>query len=79
MVNNNSTFSIGDLVIVYNCIEHQKEGGLDLPEGNDKYYQKAIIINVRKDKKYGDWLADVKFESGLVSNGHFQRGIKSYT
>ena len=69
-------FVIGDIAIVFNPTEWLKTG--DLPEGDGIYYQKAVVLDTYKDK-YGDWLADVKFDSGLESNGHFQSGMKNYT
>lgn len=65
-------FSINDRVIAFNSVEWSVTG--DLAEGNDKYFQEAIVLNSRQ--KDGVWLVDVKFDSGLVSNGHFQSTIK---
>jgi len=69
-------FKKGDRAIVFNSKEWEKTR--DLPEGNEVYYQKATVFNVRKrNSKYGsEWLADVKFDSGLISHGHFQRCMK---
>lgn len=71
MVEDNE-LKVGDTVIVFNDIEWSKTG--DLPEGNDKYFQKAKILNLRFEK---EWLADVEFEGGRISKGHFVSGIKS--
>lgn len=68
-----SIFQTSDKVIVFNNREWMKTK--DLPEGNDKYYQKATVLSVEKDK-YGEWLADVLFDDGIESKGHFQSGIK---
>ena len=69
-------FKVGDYGIFYNVIQHQNDnGGIDLPEGNGKYMQRALVLNVRQDK-YGRDLADVRFPSGLESRGHFQDHIQ---
>lgn len=68
-------FKIGDKVIVFNCIEWNKT--MDLPNGNDMYYQVATILNLRKSSR-NEPLADVLFENGLLSNGHFTHGISLY-
>lgn len=62
-------FKIGDNVIAFNSNEWLKTG--DLPEGNDRYYQKAIIVKIRKSKKSETLIADIIFENGSKSNGHF--------
>lgn len=67
----NCAFKAGENVIVFNDTRWRKTG--DLREGNDVYFQKAKILKLRYSK---EWLADVKFESGQISNGHFVRGIK---
>ena len=65
-------FKEGQTVIVFNCIEWNKTG--DLPEGNEKYFQRAKILKIRYNK---EWLVDVIFEESLlISKGHFLRCIK---
>lgn len=63
---------VGQNVIVFNSIEWSKTG--DKPDGNEVYWQKAKILKFRHNK--GEQIADVEFESGLKSNGHFVRCIK---
>ena len=65
-------FSVGDLVIAFNDTEWSKTG--DLPEGNDKYFQKAIILKFRRSKNEED-ITDVVFENGQQSNGHFLNNL----
>jgi len=68
----NCDFVVGQNAIVFNNTEWSKTGDIDK---NQIYFQKATILNLRyKD----EWLADVQFESGLKSNGHFVRGIKHF-
>ena len=67
-------FKTSDRVVVFNSTEWSKTG--DLPQGNEEYYQPATVLKVRKSIKYGEWLADVLFDNGLMSNGHFQSGMK---
>ena len=70
-----SRFAVGDYGIFYNINQHKKDnGGYDLKEGNGKYWQRALVINTRKDN-YGRWLADVLFD-GVESRGHFQDSIE---
>ena len=68
-----STFKPCDFAIVFNAKEWNKT--YDLPEGNQVYFQRAKIIKVEKNG-YGEWLADVIFDSGLESKGHFQDCMK---
>ena len=69
----NCAFKVGENIIVFNDTRWRKTG--DLKEGNDVYFQKAKILRLRL--RYNkEWLADVEFESGQISNGHFVRGIK---
>jgi hypothetical protein len=66
-----SAFSEGQEVIVFNATEWSKVG--DTPDGNRRFWQRAVILGLRFS---GEWLADVRFGSGLVSCGHFVRGIQ---
>ena len=68
---NHCAFKKGDNVIAFNYRDWSKTG--DLPEGNNKYWQEAKILKLRFTD---EWLADLKFENGLISNGHFVRGIE---
>jgi len=67
-----STYWKDDKVIVFNSQKWSKTGDIG---DNSQFYQNATVNSVRKDKE-GRWLADVTFENGTVSNGHFQDGIK---
>lgn len=69
--NTECNFKIGDNVIAFNYRDWCKVG--NLPEGNTKYLQRATILKL---KYVGEWLADLKFENGLISNGHFIKGIE---
>jgi len=62
-------FEVGQNAIVFNNTEWSKTGDI---EQNQMYWQEAKILNLRYKN---EWLADVEFESGLKSNGHFVRGI----
>lgn len=66
-----SAFSEGQEVIVFNATEWSKVG--DTPDDNRRFWQKAVILGLRFSC---EWLADVRFGSGLVSRGHFVRGIR---
>jgi hypothetical protein len=68
-----SAFSEGQDVIVFNAIEWGKCG--DTPDGNLRFWQHATILGLRFS---GEWLADVRFASGLISRGHFVRGIRHW-
>jgi len=61
-------FKTGDTVIAFNSIEWSKTGDVG---NNHQFWQKAIIIKTRRDAT-GRPVADLKFEDGLISNGHFQ-------
>ena len=65
-------FKVEDIVTAFNSIEWSKTG--DLPEGNDVYYQKAKILKLRYVKN--EQVADLEFESGLISHGHFVRVLE---
>lgn len=66
-------FKEGDLITVFNSKEWGKTG--DLPEGNNRYFQPAIILKLRKDIKGKEDVADVVFENGEQSKGHFLNTI----
>ena len=70
-----SKFNIGDIVLAFNSIEWSKIG--DLSETNHEFQQKATVLKVRKVSS-DIWVADLRFESGLKSNGHFQNTLKYY-
>ena len=65
-------FKTGDNVIAFNAIEWFKNGDI---ENNDMYYQNAVIFKTRRDK-HGRPIADLKFENGLISHGHFQDALE---
>lgn len=65
-------FKVGDCAIIFNSKEWMKTGDVG---NNSRFWQRAIILNIRKDKS-GELLADVRFENGVESKGHFLDGIK---
>ena len=64
---------VGDKVIAFNSNEWFKEGDVD---DNSKFYQEAEIINIRHRYKTGNGLVDLKFDNGMISNGHFIHTVK---
>ena len=69
-----SAFKIGEQAIVFDCNTWLKSGDIG---NNEKYYIEAKVIRVRKSKEYPyEWLADVKFNDGHISRGHFQSGMR---
>lgn len=69
-----SAFKIGEQAIVFDCNTWLKSGDVG---NNEKYYIEAKVIRVRKSKEYPyEWLADVKFNDGHISRGHFQSGMR---
>lgn len=66
-----SAFFKGQEVVVFNATEWSRVG--DTPDGNRRFWQRATILGLRFS---GEWLADVRFGSGLVSRGHFVRCIR---
>jgi len=69
-INEENKLNEGDIVRAFNGAEWSKTG--DLPEGNEKYYQKATILRIRTSKS-GEKVGDVLFKNGKESNGHFLR------
>ena len=63
---------LNDIVTAFNSIEWSKTG--DLPEGNGVYYQEAKILDLRYVNNVQ--VADLEFESGLISHGHFVHVLK---
>jgi len=63
---------VGDKVIAFNCKEWMKTGDVG---HNEKYWQSAKVIETRKSKR-GELIADVLFDNGTYSRGHFQDGLK---
>ena len=69
-----SPFKVNDIVKVFDGDEWLHCGDIG---DNSCYYKPATITKVRKEKESPhEWLADVLFDYGQQSNGHFQSGIK---
>ncbi len=62
---------VGENVIVFNSIEWAKIGDIG---DNSMLWQNAKINKVRYENFV--WLADVTFENGKISHGHYVEGIK---
>lgn len=71
--NKPSEYNVDDKVIVFDADDWNKVGG-DVGD-NSCFYKPAVVVNTHKNL-YEEWLADVVFEDGRRSNGHFQTGIK---
>lgn len=69
---NDYTLKTGDSVKGFNSNEWSKIGDVG---NNDQFWQKATVIKTRRDK-YGSPIADLEFENGKVSHGHFQHLLK---
>lgn len=67
---------IGSVVMAFNAIEWSKTG--DTSDFNERFWQKATVINIRKDPQGGQ-LIDVRFEDGPESHGHFHTSIRPYS
>jgi hypothetical protein len=72
MCNIKSKYNIGDTVKVFDGNDWSKHGDID---DNSCYFKEAIIINIRSGDLYN--LIDVKFNNGIISNGHFENSIKT--
>jgi hypothetical protein len=71
---NESLFKVGDHVLVFDSKEWSKTGDIG---DNSQFFKPATIIKIRQTKdSFKEWLADVKFDNGNISYGHFQSGIK---
>lgn len=66
---------IGDTVIAFNAREWE-EAGYDQPEGNDRFFQKAEILDLSFTKKYHERIATLKWPDGRISFGHFVDMVK---
>ena len=70
-----SPFKVGDRVIVFDGDEWFKTGDIG---NNECFFKPAIITKVRKAREHpNEWLADVTFDYGYQSKGHFQSMIKA--
>jgi hypothetical protein len=61
-MNNNVT-----RLVVFDSAEWSKKGDSD---NNDQFYKVATLLRLRKDKD-NEWIVDVVFNDGKISNGHF--------
>lgn len=62
----------GDNVRAFNSKEWSKTGDIG---NNSQFWQKAIVLKTRRGL-HGSPIADLKFENGTISNGHFQFTIE---
>lgn len=69
-----SLVNINDRVIAFDADSWSKTG--DLKPDNSTYYIKGKVINIRQNESDFEWLADIKFDDGRISNGHFQSSIR---
>ena len=65
-------FKTGDIVRGFDSNEWSKTGDIG---NNNQFWHKATVIKTRRDK-HGRPLADIKFEDGTISNGHFQYALE---
>jgi hypothetical protein len=61
----------GQKIKAFNSSEWDKTGDIG---NNEQFWQEAKVLKVYQ-KGYR-WLVDVKFDNGLVSNGHFLDGVE---
>jgi hypothetical protein len=73
MNNKISAFNVGDKVIAFDGHEWMKKGDIG---NNDCFRKEATVVRVRQRKSNNEWLADVVFNDGSESNGHFQSTLK---
>ena len=72
-----SAFLIGQRAIVFDGDSWLHSGDVG---NNEKYMLPAKVLKIRKSREYPyEWLADVKFNDGRISNGHFQSGMRHCT
>jgi hypothetical protein len=72
-----SAFLIGQRAIVFDGNSWLHSGDVG---NNEKYMLPAKVIKIRKSREYPyEWLADVKFDDGRISKGHFQSGMRHCT
>lgn len=67
-----SAFRVGDMCIAFDSNSWMKTGDIG---DNSCFAKRAQVLNVRQTDD-GEWLADVRFEDGRESNGHFQSGLQ---
>ena len=65
-------FNVGDKIIAFDSNTWIKTGDID---NNDIFFKSAEVIKVRQTSDTLEWLADIKFEDGRESKGHFQRTL----
>ena len=63
-------FNVGDKIIAFDSMSWMKTGDID---NNEIFFKPAEIINVKQRSSTLEWLADIRFEDGRESKGHFQR------
>ena len=67
-----SLFNVGDKITAFDSDKWIKTGDIG---NNDIFFKPAEIINVRLGGNPLEWLADIKFEDGRESKGHFQKTL----
>lgn len=72
-----SAFVKGDKVIAFDNQDWIKVGDI---EDNSCFYKEAKILSIyfHRPKLYGnsDWCANIQFNDGRISNGHFLSGLR---
>jgi len=63
-----SIYKKGDRVIGFDSVSWMKTGDIG---DNSQFEKEATILSVRKLPDY-EWVADLMFDDGTISNGHFQ-------
>lgn len=75
-----SAFFEGDTVIAFDN-EAWNKVGKDVGD-NSCFYKKAKILKIyfHIPRLYGskDWCANIQFQDGRISNGHFLSGLRHY-
>ena len=64
-------FKRGDGCIAFDSMKWMKTGDIG---DNSCFYIKATILNIRQSEDL-EWLADLKFIDGRISNSHFLHGL----
>lgn len=62
----------GSRVIAFDANSWMKTGDIG---DNSQFYKEAEVLRVRKLPDY-EWVADVVFDNGKQSNGHFITNLK---
>ena len=66
-------FNVGDKIVAFDSSEWMKTG--DDVDNNDIFFKPAKVINIKQIINTLEWLADIEFEDGRKSRGHFQRTL----